>query len=86
MTGGGADSERMKCLVPFCQHTRGPRKGDPQGKFLAEWICGAHWNGTDRRLRASYYMARKRRLWRTEAWYWEQLKAQAIERAMGVTA
>lgn len=40
---------RLTCLVPFCRHTRGQRKGEPP---LTEnehpWICGKHWRHVSR--------------------------------------
>lgn len=35
------DALRLRCLVPYCTHTRGPRKGDrrPIAEY-ADWVCG----------------------------------------------
>lgn len=42
--------QRLKCCVPFCNRTRGDRKGDPVNRY-SEWICGDHWKLVDRRTK-----------------------------------
>jgi hypothetical protein len=82
--------DRLPCLVPFCRRTR-------KREQFREWLCGKHWALVDRQLRRRF--ARSRRLWnkavrlnRAEAMraidrmarrLWDEIKAQAIERAMG---
>lgn len=81
---------RIRCLVPFCGRTFKKKAGDDE-----EALCGLHWRLADKakrqRLRVIY------RAWQkseadslvqhraAELWWrqWEEIKAQAIERAMG---
>jgi hypothetical protein len=82
---------RISCIVPFCRHTRGDRKGDPL-KPGTEWICGDHWRLVDRQHRSAYGRYGKR--WRrfgppprsreAHARLWAWLKRRAIERAAGI--
>lgn len=48
--------QRIKCVVPFCRHTR---KADG----AEEWVCADHWRLVPYWRRRVYYSARKR-LWR----------------------
>lgn len=89
---------RIRCLVPFCRHTRGDRKGDPVRQGM-EWICGEHWMPLPKVERRVYSRARRRVLARwperegdveyARAWHafdrvWSRLKRLAIERALGI--
>ena len=78
---------RLSCVVPDCRRTCAA------GEFT-EWICGRHWSQVDKRLRrakARIYRRAKLRQWR-DPWsglasrVWRRCRAQAIERAMGITA
>jgi hypothetical protein len=91
---------RLRCCVPFCQHTRGPRKGDTQPLHEdMQWICAAHWRPVPKRMRQALSRARnwfggepyrrkgspKLRRNRRAYWrLWERCKRAAIERAMGI--
>ncbi len=82
-------TDRLRCIVPFCRRTTKP--------LYREWICGKHWPLVDRALKRR--LARLKRLLRRcrtdRQWrhvrnhldiVWECCKAQAIERAAGITA
>lgn len=78
---------RIPCVVPGCRRTHLPL--DPTHN---ECICAKHYPTTDKRRRA--LLARVRRkakrigwtpaLRRLEGTLWLALRAQAIERAMGI--
>ena len=88
---------RLPCCVPFCRSTRGLRKADA-GRMPGEWICAAHWrlvSPEKRRAKAKLQrLAMKAwtrgrtlpRLFCAAGDAWEAAKAEAIERAMGITA
>lgn len=44
--------ERLRCCVPFCPRTRA---SDGKG----EWICGPHWRGIPRAVKAAFSKARR---------------------------
>lgn len=46
---------RVKCVVPFCRHTR-----KPEGS--TEWICATHWRLVPYWRKRVFFQARKR-LW-----------------------
>lgn len=47
---------RLRCCVPFCQHTRGERKGDKTPiREGQEWICAKHWMALPKALRRVRY-------------------------------
>lgn len=91
---------RIRCLVPGCQHTRGPRKGDdyPIEEGM-EWICGQHWMTLPKKLRQIQSRAYN---WNLGQPYrrkgapinrkgrlasrriWARCRREAIERAMGI--
>lgn len=86
---------RLRCVVPFCRHTRGDRKGQPPITPDTEWICGEHWRLVDRQTKR-LFRANRRRLWRipgrqlrgpeaqerVHRRLWQTMKRQAIERAL----
>lgn len=80
-------TERVRCCVPFCKHTRGERKGDtdwpwPKG---SDWICGEHWMPIRSMRRRAYRRARKASVPDERLWpMWSALKREAIEKAMGI--
>lgn len=74
---------RLRCIVPFCNRTRGDRKGDPLRPGM-EWICGVHWRMTSRTWRRRYALIKRRERYDLAAGMWCRLKDQAIERATGV--
>lgn len=82
---------RLACCVPFCRRTTGRTE-------FREWICGDHWRLIDKAKRRVYGRLGKR--WRRyrcdDGWanlseveradrIWRRLKAQATERAAGIT-
>lgn len=77
---------RLACCVPGCRRTL-----QSDGEFT-EWICGRHWATTDKDIRKRFFLVRRRA--KKLGWtplridldksYWERLKKQAIERAMGI--
>lgn len=89
---------RLSCVVPFCRHTVGQRKGQPPIVEGAEWVCGQHWRHVSRhtkrrlaRLRRLKERARQlgrqsvfEHLVRQGALVWEDAKRQAIEAAAGI--
>jgi hypothetical protein len=54
-------ARQVRCLVPFCNCTRGDRKGDPLPADITfyEWICARHWSAVPTTWRKVY-----RRAWR----------------------
>ena len=83
-------ANRVRCVVPFCTHTRAADKLPPTHN---EWICGNHWRlvgaVTKRRLRL--FRMRARRYPHLDyddilGRLWVKAKAQAIECAVGITA
>ncbi len=47
---------RLRCCVPHCKHTRGPRKGDTEPlREGGEWICGKHWMALPKQTRRVRY-------------------------------
>lgn len=74
---------RLRCIVPFCAHTRGDRKGDPLIPGM-EWICSEHWRLTSKAWRRRLFLFKRRHRFDLAARTWQRLKAQAIERAVGL--
>lgn len=80
-------SIRARCLVPFCNHTRGDRKNSPVHEGM-EWICGQHWRAVPRILRHQLslaYRAYKRRFGANGYWAYppgspERLEAVRLDR------
>lgn len=83
--------DRIPCCVPFCKRTAS------RAKFpeAAEIICGKHYRLASpvlrqrlsklRRRAARYSDIRKiKRAEILDAWLWERIKRQAIERAVGI--
>jgi len=95
---------RIPCCVPYC------RRSTKEG--LSDWVCGKHWAGVSRAMKAKY-TAEKRQarkiiarkplyrewwkypsgssdrlaavaMWRRLDAIWDQCRAEAIERAMGI--
>lgn len=81
--GDPAMSMRLLCIVPFCPHTRGDRKGDPVREGM-EWICGSCWRRTSLTWRRRYALFKRRDRPELAVSMWARLKAQAIERAAGI--
>lgn len=82
---------RLKCLVPFCGHSRGDRRGQSPNRPGMEWICGDHWRLTDRRTRLLLFRVRRKmkrfgpdHLLALHSRLWVKLRTQAIERAAGL--
>lgn len=47
---------RLRCCVPFCNHTRGQRKGDTEPvREGQEWVCGKHWMAIPKQVRRVRY-------------------------------
>lgn len=85
---------RIACVVPFCRHTRGDRKGAPLTR-TTEWLCEDHWKLVPIRLkrrRAKLRRMEKRtsdparleRIDRVDRRAWEACKKNAIEGAAGI--
>lgn len=56
---------RIRCLVPFCKHTIGQRKGDDEPLTeTTQWICREHWKPVPKKMRVAY----------SRAWNWERGK------------
>lgn len=72
--------DRLKCIVPFCRHTRGDRKSDPLRPGM-EWICAKHWSTTNTTWRRRYGLFKRRQRWDLAARMWEGLKQQAVDLA-----
>ena len=79
---------RQRCIVPHCNRTRWLRPEE-------EWICQQHWSVVSRRGRSLYSRVRRKlkrypmivtapSLRLLEARLWARLKAEAIERGMGL--
>ncbi len=91
---------RLRCAVPYCDRTRGERKGQAKIRRGDEWICHVHWRGVDMKtkVRKRWWEKRARRrelygqkdkanfCWRRAWEWWLKCKVQAIERAAGITA
>lgn len=75
-------SDRIPCCVPFCRRTRAAEKLAPWSEF----ICSDHWRLVDRRRRRVYAKAKRKLADRVQLlnWLWERLKAEAIEKAVGI--
>lgn len=43
---------RLRCCVPFCNRTRGQRKGEDPIREGEEWICHEHWRAVPRKMKA----------------------------------
>lgn len=69
-------SERMHCLVPFCNQTT--------ARNCDEWICQQHWRPLNRTYRRAYNKAVKYERWDTAKRIWQHLKRKAIEKAGGI--
>lgn len=85
---------RITCVVPFCRHTRGDRKGAPLTR-TTEWLCEDHWKLVPIRLkrrRAKLRRIAKRtadparlaRIHTADDVAWAACKARAIEGAAGI--
>jgi hypothetical protein len=84
-------SDRLPCLVPFCRRTCKFSLG------FDEWICGPHWRAVsseakafrraaNRRLRKATHVGRAIGPYQYRARRaWERCKAEAIERAAGIS-
>lgn len=47
---------RCQCAVPFCTHTRGPRKGDREALTpTTQWLCDKHWRAVPLKMRQAYH-------------------------------
>lgn len=68
---------RLCCCVPHCGRTIAAPRG--------QWICARHWRITDRVWRRRFYLFRRRGRPDLAHRMFERLKAQAIERAAGIT-
>lgn len=80
--------KRVSCCVPFCQRTRGDRKGDPLFPGM-EWICGPHWRLVDKRIKRLRAANRRRRgdsllAFKTDGVLWRWAKNQAIQHGVGI--
>lgn len=55
--------KRIRCLAPFCQRTcrLDPDEAEAQraGRVIYEWLCGKHYRGADKALRADYAKLRR---------------------------
>lgn len=73
---------RLNCCVPFCKHTRGPRKGD-KNPITADmtWICGRHWQATSKTWRRRLSLFERRKRYDLAARMWERLRQQAVDLA-----
>ncbi|RWF63913.1 MAG: hypothetical protein EOQ34_30070 [Mesorhizobium sp.] len=49
-------SDRIACCVPFCRRSIAK---DRNGGHT-DWICGVHWPGVSRKLKAEYNLAKRR--------------------------
>ena len=80
--------DRLICLVPFCCHARGARKGDPLPRPLQshEWICGAHWRLVPWQTRRLLFRARRRNRRAAADRLWRRCTRQAIEAAAGIAS
>jgi hypothetical protein len=85
---------RISCIAPFCNRTRGDRKGHPIISGM-EWLCQDHWRLVPRSLKArraklrrmekrTSDAARLHRIDVADRVLWERCKRQAIERAAGI--
>lgn len=72
--------KRLLCLVPFCKRTL-----KPAHESHTEGICSLHWRLTDKRLRRLLFRCRRIGRPGLEAYFWDKLKIQAIERAGGIS-
>jgi len=80
---------RLRCCVPHCKRTRGPRKGETAVPFT-EWICSEHYKPVDKKLKVLRRRLRRRhgpteRGRRADHVMWAKIKKQAIERGLGLT-
>ncbi|MFG1270553.1 hypothetical protein V5F40_21625 [Xanthobacter sp. DSM 14520] len=83
---------RVRCCVPFCERTRGDRKGDRPLGPGTEWICSEHWQLVPRRLKL--IRSRLKRRTARFGWTdtdklisdraWSRCKRAAIEAAAGL--
>lgn len=73
---------RLRCEVPGCTHTRGPRKGD-KGVYNS-WICGDHWRAVPKVVRESYAKANRGLGSYGPDFWWGQCVRIAIEKAAGL--
>lgn len=92
---------RLRCMVPFCSHTRGRRKGD-RGELVegSPWLCGAHWRLVPRERKRRWDKLGKlwdkavaknrpkavKRLRRIYWQVWDGMVAIAIEISAGITS
>ncbi len=53
-------TERLRCLVPYCNRTRGRRKGEPPLDGDEDWICGKHWPLISYPTKAAWRLAKRR--------------------------
>lgn len=86
---------RLRCCVPFCKRTRGPRKGDnPPITEATEWLCGPHWQAIPASLRRRRSLIlrkmrrasgeRLQRIHTIDGRMWKRCREAAIERAGGI--
>ena len=73
--------DRLICEVPGCRHTTKRRPVDGED---ARWVCAKHWAVTDKRRRLLLARARRRGRVGVATYLWWKLRAEAIERAMGI--
>lgn len=76
MKGAGVRGARVRCCVPYCNRTTATP--------YAEWICAKHWRSTSKSWRRRYALFKRRGRIDLELQMWTRLKAQAVERAMGL--
>jgi hypothetical protein len=79
----------VPCCVPHCRRMRRPRSTDGDG---VEWLCPDHWRTVSPTARRRYKRLQQRArrgddpMWLALAFeQWKRLKAQAIERAAGIS-
>jgi len=92
---------RVRCQVPFCNHTIGPRKDDTDPLTpTTQWVCREHWMAIPKKMRQAHsrawnwdhakpYRRKGSPLMRDNdaaSWrVWKRCKRAAIERAMGLS-
>lgn len=53
---------RIRCIIPGCTHTIGPRKSDVEPfNPNAQWICREHWMPLPKKMRQAF----------ARSWNWE---------------
>ncbi len=76
---------QIRCLVPFCDKTRGDRKGSalpPHEDF--EWICGNHYKAVDARKRQLLTRLRKKGMDQLAHRLWLKIREEALDKGMGI--